>query len=1027
MASPSLPVYRSVGTALLRASTDPGGLDLLPDDLDAFTGDGTQQTVEWLSALWQRPEVRAALEIASPDLSHQLDTLLTEASPNGHTLRRAVLSVLSYVLRWHGRATPFGLFAGVSAARIGPQVTVRSGDEHKHLVRADAGWMDAILSRLHQCAELRQRLPVVANSAATTRGTRLVAPGRAPEGAADTLAPLEVSVRHSRPVRAALEAAREPVPFRDLHTQLVAQFPSAAPQTIDDLLTGLLHQGLLISSLQAPMTCVDTLAHLCRQLQAAEAHSIPDVQALASELDTIHHQLSTAPAATTVDGPTRQRMHAFSKDTSAPQVVDTSLDCEVHIPASVVREAREAVGVLFRLSPYPWGSPAWRDYHDRFRARYGTGAWVPIVELVADSGLGFPAGFLGSATEAAPRKLSERDERLLALIQKATVDGGEVVLTEDVIEDLTGGEHAESAHLPSRVEVAVEIQSESVEALTRGQFTVTVTGTPRPGSSMAGRHAHLLGDEDRELLSESFTASEPGAVAAQLSFAPRKRHNENVARTQQLLPHVIPIADYGETGENVIPVHDLAVTADDRRFRLVQLSTGRSVEPRVTHALEASVHTPPLARFLAEITTARTTVYKGFHFGAAARLPYLPRIRHKRAILSPARWLLSADELAAPKASMTEWEDRLHAWQTRWHVPHHVALVDNDRRQPLDLHHRLHRRLLRHRLDRTGRVELRETATAHELGWLGRAHELLLPLVHHHAAARKTGTTSLPPTAGEDAHLPGNSTVLCAQLYAHPRRFDEIVTESVPALIAAFGDQAPPWWFCRHRQMRHPEVEQYLAVYLLLPAPSAYGSAAARVAAWADTLRRDRLLSHLALVPYEPQSGRYGHGRAMDRAQAVFAEDSAAALAQVTTAVRADVPSQSLAAASMVDVAARFAGAPDTGVSWLVRTLPQERGWLDPRLRRHALELADPDGDRTAVRCLPGGEEVVACWDKRAAALAAYREELAEQRDPLSVLPSLLHGHHNRAVGVDTALERVTNRLARTCAVRHTARRGSSR
>ncbi|MGY4102966.1 lantibiotic dehydratase [Nocardia sp. R16R-3T] len=118
-----------------------------------------------------------------------------------------------------------------------------------------------------------------------------------------------------------------------------------------------------------------------------------------------------------------------------------------------------------------------------------------------------------------------------------------------------------------------------------------------------------------------------------MSFTPRKRRNENLVRSEQLVPHAIPIAEHRESGENLITMADLAVTADDRRFYLVQISTGRQVESRVAHALEASIQTPPLARFLADITTARASAYKAFHFGAAARLSYLPRVRYRRTIL----------------------------------------------------------------------------------------------------------------------------------------------------------------------------------------------------------------------------------------------------------------------------------------------------------------------------------------------------------------------------------------------------------
>lgn len=209
-----------------------------------------------------------------------------------------------------------------------------------------------------------------------------------------------------------------------------------------------------------------------------------------------------------------------------------------------------------------------------------------------------------------------------------------MVSNEPVIEELTVGHDVDVIPAP-RVEVAVEIHAASLEAMARGSFRLTVTGTPRPGSSMAGRFAPLLPTEDQSRLAGTYGTAEPETIAAQLSFTPRRRRNENIARTRQLLPYVIALGEHREPHEGVIPLGDLAVTADACRFFLIQLSTGRRVEPRVPHALEAGVHSPPLMRFLAEITTARSAVYTAFDFGAAAHLPYLPRARYKR-IVEPA-------------------------------------------------------------------------------------------------------------------------------------------------------------------------------------------------------------------------------------------------------------------------------------------------------------------------------------------------------------------------------------------------------
>ena len=675
------------------------------------------------------------------------------------------------------------------------------------------------------------------------------------------------------------------------------------------------------------------------------------------------------------------------------------------------------MGVLHRLTTHPFGYQQWRDYHQRFRARYGVGALVPVMDLVADSGLGLPAEFLGSARGRAARQLTDRDEKVLALLQQASLEGAEeIVLTEALIADLQTDSDGEILPAPW-AEVSFEIRAPSPDAVAAGAFGIALTGIPRPGSSMAGRFAHLLPAEDQAALTTAYAATEPGTIAAQLSFPPRRRRNENIARTPQLLPYVISLAEHRLPSENVIALADLAVTADTRAFHLVQLSTGRRIEPRVLHALEAGTHTPPLARFLAEVTTAHCAVHKGFDFGAAARLPYLPRVRYRRTILTPARWLLQADDLPSRTATTADWESGLRAWRTRLRAPERIVLVEQDQRLPLDLTHPVHRVLLRTRLDGARRLELRETSDPAGRAWIGRPHELLLLLALDPPRPAHYVPSATAPTT-RSAHLPGTGPLLHARLHAHPDRYDEILTEHLPRLLQAFASPQPRWWFRRYCETTQPDGVPGLALYLELPNIDGYGQAAELLRDWSEGLRRGHMLAQLDLATYEPQSGLFGHGPAIEAAHALFATDSTAALAQIRMARRSGTPSQALTAASLVDLAAGLAGTASAGCAWLVEHLPHEHGPLDRALRDHALDLT---ASRGPLESRPAGAEVVVAWHDRGVALAAYRQALAGQRDPLTVLPSLLRQHHARALGIDPADERITHRLARTCALRHIA------
>jgi thiopeptide-type bacteriocin biosynthesis protein len=647
----------------------------------------------------------------------------------------------------------------------------------------------------------------------------------------------------------------------------------------------------------------------------------------------------------------------------------------------------------------------------------------------ADTGLGLPAGYLGSARKSSARPLTERDKTLLALVQRAVLDGSpEIVLTESTVRALTVGDPAEMLP-PPRIELGFQVHAASQDALGRGVFRLVVTGTPRTSSSMIGRFADLLDRAERDRLARSYAAppgDEPDAMLAQLSFRPCRRRSENVARVPQLLPHAISLSEHrGPSGGDLIPVDDLAVSGDARRLRLLTLSTGRHVEPVVLHALEARVQTPPLARLLAEINASRCAVYGAFDWGAATGLPYLPRLRYGRSVLCAARWLVPAQDLPGRGAPMPEWETAFEAWRRRFHAPAAVLLCETDLRLPLDLDNRLHRALLRSRIDRGGHVELREAPTSADNAWFGRAHELLIPLRLQRRWAQSTRQPrSVPPpraVARDAGHLPGRSTWLHARIHGNPDRQDEILTDHLPHLFAAW-DGSPPWWFRRYRDLTRPDAEQHLRLYVQLPSADHYGAGAARLGEWAADMRGRGLVPHMDLSTYHPETGRYGFGAAMAAAEEVFAADSAAAVAQIKAAARAGLPADAITVAGLVDLAASFTGTLGDGMRWLIDHLSQERASVDRALRDAAMRLADPRDDWSALRAQPGCEGVLRAWGRRHMALTAYRGQLAPERHPLSVLRSLLHMHHVRAIGVDPERERAGRRLARAAALRWAAK-----
>ncbi|MFF0067029.1 thiopeptide-type bacteriocin biosynthesis protein [Streptomyces sp. NPDC005279] len=484
-----------------------------------------------------------------------------------------------------------------------------------------------------------------------------------------------------------------------------------------------------------------------------------------------------------------------------------------------------------------------------------------------------------------------------------------------------------------------------------------------------------------------------------------------------MLPDVIALAEHREPADGHVPVADLAVSADSTRLYVISRTRRRVVEPMLPHA--GARHTmPPLARLLFEVPRSVHPAVASFDWGTAVCLPFLPRVRYGRSILTPAQWRLEPADLPGPDTPMPLWSSALERVREQRRLPAGIAVGSGDRRMRLDLDEAMDRSVLRAYLETDGGpVTVAEAPTAADHGWLeGRAHEVVIPLAAtappEPAPVFLTGSAPLPlPLTGRDHHGAG---VVFVKVYGQPEVFDTILTTRVPTLLQRW--QAPPqWWFARYR---HP------APHLRLRLHDPDGErAAGRLAAWADGLRRHGLVGEIAFDAYRPETGRYGTGAAMEAAEELFAADSAAVLAQLRClSASRKIHPQALTAASLVDLAGAVAGGRAAGMCWLTGHADVAAGApaQDRDVRRQTLRLAD-----SGLPGLSGGASVAAAWAARATAASRYTACLTPETTrvtPESVLGSLLHMHHVRAHGIDPQTEAMTHKLARSVALTHAAR-----
>jgi lantibiotic biosynthesis protein len=1018
--------FRSGSVALVRAVARsrlnlPPWPDLTQNGLDATS---TASQIAWLREVWQATDVAERLMLASPALAWQMRDLCDAPIPSPRDVRRAAISVGRYLLRSEGRATPFGLFAGVTTAGFGTEARADWGTEHWAIASPSAEWLAALIAQLESRPEMLSRLPVVANSSLMIRGDRVLVPYQ-PKTQERGTGAVEVSLLHTDPVRAALAGASAPIRADDLGAKILADFPAAGPEKVSRLIAELVARRALITSLHAPATETDVLGHLVAQLEAADAESIASVAVVARELRWLRMalgQCNALPASTAraAREDVAARMSALLPVRRHPLAVDLRLDATVSLPEEVAREVERAALALARVSRAPYGTAGWKEYHQRFYERFGIGSMVPLLDVVADSGIGYPDGYPGSATGERRSPVSSRDEALVRLAQSAVLDGrDEVVLDEDLMAALELG--PDRVRLPPHLEVGVRVYADSTKDLQRGDFRLEVVSVSRGAGVGSGRFLRVLEPEGRAALAAEL-ADLPGTdadtVAVQLSFPPLVAETAHVTRSPQILPTVISLEEHRAPDEHVLSVEDLAVGCDGRRMYLAVPKLGKRVEAVGMNALNLRTHTPPLARFLIELSRAQCAAVTLFDWGAARTMPFLPRVRYGRTILAPARWRLETKELPVRTQPWADWDSAFTEWRARRRLPQRVYVTEGDRLLSLDLDQVGHRVLLRNHVDRDVAVLTEATLRA---GWCGeRAHEVVVPL----KAVESPGWPRLPkPTRDriirrDQGQTPGTSLVLLASIYGDIRRQDTLLAQHLPDLAARLDE--PPWWYVRFR-----DPDQHLRLRIALSTPEEFWRVAHTVSTWADELHRAGLLREVRYPTSYPETGRWGDGPAWTAAEDVFRADSRALLTQLRQPARPD--RRALVAAHTVAIACAFHGDTATGMRWLIDHIPPTAPQAVPRHQfNEAVRIADPRNDWAALRAAPGGNAIADAWAERASAVTAYRGHVPGPHtrgiDADDVLGSLLHVHFVRAVAVDFPEESVCLYLARAAALAWTAR-----
>jgi thiopeptide-type bacteriocin biosynthesis protein len=959
------------------------------------------------------PRVRCAMTLGSPSLVEALERGASDARKAAQQFR----GLLRYFIRMSTRATPYGLFAGISLAHWGEATTLSLSDaEPPTHARPDMQWLLSLVERLDSRPEIRQGLRWRTHPAAVVRSGRVLLFDPPPYCQARDSQ--WVSVRALGVVQFILSAARRPLPHAELMRQLLQAVQGATPEKLEPILTQLWSQGLLITDLYPPLLTRDPVAYVLERLSG-----LPAAEPERRELEAISQELaawdrlpfSEKPAAHARIVQRALTLHPLAE--GSPVQVDMALPLAGRVLSRRVGdEVARAAELVLRLSPKQ-GRPAVDEYRRRFLERYGAWTEVPLLELVDPTvGLG-PLGTTSDDLTAFLPALRRRTQTLLHLAVRAQRERQRILELDDATLKMLEGPPLRDDELPRSLELFVTVAAASARALDAGDFKLVIQGAdsvPAAGRSL-GRFVHLLGEEAHEALQKTARAEEalaPDRRFAEVSYMPRSGRGANVCLRPMVRGHELALSTQALEGEGLLSLDSLVVGVREGRFYVRSPELGADVVLTTGHMLN-SQGAPALVHFLAGLSLDGQRQLNDFDWGLAQGFPMLPRLQRGRVVLSPARWRITpaTRDTELPLKDPATFARALQEWRARWDVPRRVCLTALNNDLLLDLDCPAHVEELRLELEARcdAGVILIEALPDVDQAWLegpgGHFQaELAVPLVLRAPPGTPERTRSQGRARPARARAPGMGWSL-ARLCCPALHMEELITGP----LRTFGEEAlregraEAWSFLRSNA---PEPELRLLLRgnpevltdRLMPA----------LCRWGAGLMEQGRVRRFVLDTYEPEPGRHGGEGGLAVAESLFAADSRAVaeLLGLLLARKVGVDRSLLAVLTADELLAGLGLSEEARLAWCERFVrAQPAGGVT--YRQHAAALRTLLGSDRWAR-FPGGAEVERLLLERRAALAplgARLQELAACGELLHP-PEELYGyylqlHSNRLLGTD--------------------------
>lgn len=845
-----------------------------------------EKLFERLNYLFNDEQINEALFIASPVLHNEINKI-----SNNNTEKekeRIYSSLLKYLIRCSTRCTPFGMFSGVTLGHITKEnstnIIISERKSHKRSVRLDMGFLNHFITELIKIPEINDNLIFKPNNSYYLVNDRINYYEVEKTGKINSFNLSSVEI--TEVLSEILKISAKGLTLTDICSHFSEIY---GEQEIKGYVLELINNQILLPDIYPPITGKDSFSDFLKKFEKININKNKKISDILSNLYEIKNLIFCSHKLAIRQQKILEKIGSILKDFSYEGnifQVDLYVTSEINqISYSVLSEITKQVKELLSTTKVPINNDL-EDFKVRYRNRYEEQE-IPLMEaLDTEYGIGY-GNSLNHLVGNFP---------LVGEVDVNNVDNDKINKQFNSYDLFIQNKYFNAIKNKQKIIYLEEQDINYLKKLTKqdiispescyilgslinqedGNFEFLLSSCNGPSSTtLMSRFCYL--DKNLEANIKQSIALEDEYlhekyIIAEIVHSPQATVG-NIIYRPILRNHEIPLISEGGTEyENRILIKDLFVTVRNNEVILRSKTLNKRIIPKLTTAHNFTYASLPIYKFLSDLQFQNAGYSYAWGWNTLESLPFLPRVKYKNIVLSPAKWNIKIESISKNENLIKVVQNFLEQYQ----VPEFVLLIEGDNHLLINTKSENGLNIISKKLKRSSSAIISENLITSQssisIDDLNKkySNEIIIPCKTQITDKLTNVSDSKDNNYKLKRDFSLGSEWLYAKFYAGPKVLDKLLINTLPRLISKLKSKGllKSWFFIRYN-----DPDSHIRIRFLLVDKNDYNKIIDEINVIFKSQIRKKIIYKIIYDYYSRELERY-RGRSIIESENIFSIDS---------------------------------------------------------------------------------------------------------------------------------------------------------